>query len=295
MEATLTGDVQSTDGRALPPFSWQFRAPVAGGTGVFDRVDLYPVETAAAPALPEEALPEEALPEDAPPGRLYNYLMRPQSVLDTQAVALGDLDGDGDLDGYVVRNGAPDAVWLNDGTGTLSDGGQALGLANSWAVALGDLDDDGDLDAFVGTYGGADTVWMNQTAQGQAGRFADSGQELGNTDTYAVVLLDVDTDGDLDAVTGSDVGQPNVLWLNDGGLQGGTPGVFIAGQRLGYEPVRALATGDYDGDGDLDLFLGIADNRPNQVWLNEAGIFRRQRAAAWRGGHFRGSHGRSGR
>ncbi len=265
VEATLTGDVQSTDGRTLPAYTWQFRAPVAGGTGVFDRVDLYPVETAAAPASPE----------DAPPGRLYNSsIVRPQSVLDTQAVALGDLDGDGDLDGYVVRNGAPDAVWLNDGTGTFVDGGQALGLARSWAVALGDLDGDGDLDAFVGNYGGADTIWLNQTAQGQAGHFVDSGQNLGSTDTYAVVLLDVDHDGDLDAVTGSDVGQPNVLWLNDGGLQGGTPGTFVAGRtRLGYESVRALATGDFDRDGDLDLFLGIAGNRPNQVWLNEAGVF----------------------
>lgn len=253
--ATLTDAVQSTDGRSLPPFSWQFRAPVAGGTGVFDRVDTYAMEAATSPDF-----------------LTSSGFFLPQSVLDTQAVALGDLDGDGDLDALVVRNGAPGAVWLNDGTGSFSDSGQVLGPMNSWAVALGDLDGDGDLDAFVGNYGGGDTIWLNQTAQGAAAQFVESSQHLGSTDTYAVALLDVDYDGDLDAVTGSDVGQANRLWLNAGGLQGGTPGTFTnSGERLGYEAVRALATGDFDNDGDLDLFLGIAGDRPNQVWFNSGG------------------------
>lgn len=56
-------------------------------------------------------------------------------------VALGDLDGDGDLDAYLTFiNGAANEIWLNDGTGTFSDSGQSLGGSNDWFVALGDLD-----------------------------------------------------------------------------------------------------------------------------------------------------------
>ena len=44
----------------------------------------------------------------------------------------------------------PNTVWTNDGTGTFSNSGQALGGSRSYSVALGDLDGDGDLDAMAG-------------------------------------------------------------------------------------------------------------------------------------------------
>ena len=48
------------------------------------------------------------------------------------SVALGDLDGDGDLDAWVA-NGSNQAnrVWINDGLGNFADSGQALGSSNS--------------------------------------------------------------------------------------------------------------------------------------------------------------------
>jgi hypothetical protein len=65
-------------------------------------------------------------------------------------VALGDVDGDGDLDAFVANaNGQANKVWVNDGSGDFSDGYQGLGNSDSRAVALGDVDGDGDLDAFV--------------------------------------------------------------------------------------------------------------------------------------------------
>ena len=78
------------------------------------------------------------------------------------SVALGDLDGDGDIDAMVANEGnQPNTVWTNDGTGTFTDSGQALGNSDSYSVALGDLDGDGDLDAMVANDSQPNTVWTN--------------------------------------------------------------------------------------------------------------------------------------
>ena len=52
-------------------------------------------------------------------------------------------------------------MWINDGNGTFTDSGQALGSSKSYGVELGDVDDDGDLDAFVANYGQGNKVWIN--------------------------------------------------------------------------------------------------------------------------------------
>ena len=127
------------------------------------------------------------------------------------SVALGDLDGDGDLDAMVANYGG-NTVWTNDGDGTFTNSGQALGGSNSYAVALGDLDGDGDLDAMVANASfdvEPNTVWINDGN----GNFT-SGQELGNSDSYSVALGDLDADGDLDAMVANINDQPNTVWTN---------------------------------------------------------------------------------
>ena len=128
-------------------------------------------------------------------------------------VALGDVDGDGDLDAWVVNSsGQPNRVWINDGLGNFADNGQALGNSDSFVVALGDLDGDGDLDAWVANLNGqANRVWINDGL----GNFADSGQALGNSNSTDVALGDLDGDGDLDAWV-ANLTQPNRGWINDG-------------------------------------------------------------------------------
>ncbi|MFC2043793.1 FG-GAP-like repeat-containing protein [Chloroflexota bacterium] len=179
-------------------------------------------------------------------------------TLASLGVALGDVDGDGDLDAFMANYGQANKVWLNDSSGDFSDSGQSLGSSDSESVALGDVDGDGDLDAFVANPGQSNRVWMNDGI----GNFTDGGQPLGSSTSEGVALGDVDGDGDLDAFVAND-GQGNKVWMNDG------IGNFIdGGQSLGSSNSSAISLGDVDGDGDLDAFVVNYNNQGNTVWLN---------------------------
>jgi hypothetical protein len=196
-----------------------------------------------------------------------------------RAAALGDLDGDGDLDLFAAviaprqgRNRDPaDRVLVNDGSGNFTDSGQRLGETDSTAVSLGDLDGDGDLDALVGTGRGA-MVWINQggTQDGQDGTFALSGQKISGGQTRAVFLSDLDGDGDLDALIAGR--RQAAIWWNDG-----QPAFTRSGQRFRYSRRHGLAIGDFNGDGRPDIFAAEY-SRDYRVWFNQGdGTFRAAR------------------
>ncbi|MDY7077499.1 MAG: VCBS repeat-containing protein [Chloroflexota bacterium] len=193
-----------------------------------------------------------------------------------RAAALGDLDGDGDLDLFTAviaprqgRNRDPaDRVLFNDGSGNFTDSGQRLGETDSTAVALGDLDGDGDLDALVGT-GMGSVVWINQgeTQGGQNGAFALSGQKISGGQTTAVFLSDLDGDGDLDALVGGR--RQATIWWNDG-----QAAFTQSSQRFRYSKKHGLAIGDFNSDGQPDIFAG-AHSEAYSVWFNQGdGTFR---------------------
>jgi uncharacterized repeat protein (TIGR01451 family) len=181
-------------------------------------------------------------------------------------VALGDVDGDGDLDAVVANvMDNPQLVYLNDGAGgfTLHPGDPAFGLGESLAVSLGDLDGDGDLDALVANGdGAAQDVYLNDGD----GAFAahPSAPTFGTGDSRGVALGDVDDDGDLDALVANALGVPQDVYLNDGS------GAFTAhpiSPTFGAGASTAIALGDLDGDGDLDAV--VADGGTQDVYLND--------------------------
>ena len=136
---------------------------------------------------------------------------------------------------------------------------------NTDAIAVADLDGDGDVDVFVAcgvwNQGVANRVYLNQGD----GTFVDSGQRMGNLNSFGVALADLDHDGDQDAFVANGAysgGNPNKVWLNDG------QGSFTdSGQNLGHNNTGSVALADLDGDGDLDAF---ACNHP--IWQNNHNV-----------------------
>jgi len=238
---------------------------------------------------------------DGRPDGLQTGHILPLDFLDGRPIrqaALGDLDGDGDLDIFAavgkptmgnIRSLA-DLILLNDGTGRLEPLDLPLAHADSTSVALGDVNGDGRLDALVGTDGGAQ-LWINQGNETDSGRpvfvageasFAakrtiwDSVQAslsaaanqlfglylpYGSTRTKAVFLTDLDGDGDQDALIARIWGAE--VWWNDG------QGTFQRSElRFEYEEDTGVAVGDFDGDGDQDIFMGGNGDR-YQIWWND--------------------------
>jgi hypothetical protein len=158
--------------------------------------------------------------------------------------------------------------------GADSNSRRCLGEGRVRSAALGDLNGNGAVDVFLANsttsnvendynykHNTPNSVWLND---GQ-GNMSDSGQQLGQAESTAVALGDLNGNGFPDAVVGNR--GPDEIWFNDG--QGNFSG---SGQQLGSGLTRSVFLFDLDGDGDLDVF--VAGETAGRAWLNDgAGRF----------------------
>jgi hypothetical protein len=178
------------------------------------------------------------------------------------APAFGDVDGDGLPD--LVLGTWRDALLYYRNAGTkrlpkfvLADSALVRLTRGSYATpALADLDGDGDLDLLVGESSGTINFYRNDGSR-TAPHYvlvSDTYEGIDVGRRSAPTLVDLDGDGLLDLVIGTEAGPP-VAYRNRGTRRAPR---FVAdgGFTLPLAPLSSPTFADLDGDGDPDLFAG---------------------------------------
>ena len=217
-------------------------------------------------------------------------------------VAVGDVEGDGDLDVYVANFG-PDRLYRNEGDGTFADVTAAAGVdVPGWSTSVSFFDPDGDgqLDLWVVRYvrddgfkrctdasgrpdycnpkalpPERDVFLANRTDRANRGgwSFEDASEAAGLFGVapaagLGVVSFDADRDGRQDVVVAND-GYANHVWLYQGG---GTFREAAAELGAAYDANGAAEAGmgivaaDLAGRGRLDLFLTHLSGETNTLY-----------------------------
>ena len=202
-------------------------------------------------------------------------------------VISGDLDDDGWLDIYVANDSRPNFFFHNQGDGTFSEAALMSGVALSqegrqqagMGVDLGDYDNDGWLDIFVTNFsheanalyqGGPELVFTDVSFG--VGLGGSSLSYLG----WGTGLVDLDNDGWLDIFVanghiykevdthpqfGTAYAQTKQFFRNEKGRCFREVTRESGGPLLRKTSSRGVAFGDFDDDGDVDIFVVNMDER----------------------------------
>jgi hypothetical protein len=225
-------------------------------------------------------------------------------------VAAGDVDNDGCIDLYLTYFGR-NQLYRNNCNGTFADLSRASGTGGSgWAVssAFVDFDRDGWLDLFVGNYlnysfdrhvrcageSGLPDYCPPERYRPQPsrlyrnlgnGRFEDvtarSGVARAFGPTLGVSTADVNGDGWIDIFVANDQ-QDNQLWINqrDGTFKDTALAAGAAvGEAGNVKANMGVDAGDFDNDGDEDLFITELAGQGSTLYVNDGtGFFEEQSA-----------------
>ena len=210
-----------------------------------------------------------------------------QDKLYGMGVIGGDYDRDGDVDIYVANDTGANFLYQNQGDGTFADIGWMIGAAydesgeaqGCMGIAYGDYDNDLYQDILVTNFWEqTNTLYHNDrgTFFSDLSFDAGVGKESFQFLAWGTEFFDYDNDGDKDlfvanghlfpqldrANLGTSYAQTNQLFENLG------DGTFVevsqlAGAGLEIKKVsRGASFGDYDDDGDLDIFVLNINDRP---------------------------------
>lgn len=173
------------------------------------------------------------------------------------AVAVADLDEDGDLDAAVTTTDGVQIYQQDAGT-----------LAYEWTVPveagrdleLADVSGDGLADLVVNTKDSVEIWWQI------AGDFmwSPTGHVLATSGQVEVEVADVTGDGRADLVTAE--GRTVVVRAQQADQSFAAPVSYASGGVDGWDTVNGLAVGDVDTDGRADVHVSVGGNSPN-AWV----------------------------
>jgi tetratricopeptide (TPR) repeat protein len=213
-----------------------------------------------------------------------------QKVAFTKAAVWGDYDNDGFPDLYVSNYGQPNFLYHNNRDGTFTDVARALGVEKpifSFPTWFFDYDNDGCLDLFVSSYVqsvaeiAAEYLKLPVHAETMKlyrnncrGGFEDVTRQVG-LDRVSMAMGsnfgDIDNDGFLDFYLGTGSPSygalvPNLLFRNQDGKR--FVDITVQSGTGHLQKGHGIAFGDFDGDGDQDIFLHVGGAAPGDTYSN---------------------------
>ena len=181
-------------------------------------------------------------------------------------VAWGDYDDDGDPDLYLSVSGGANKLFGNDGgtftdvsASPVNDGGAGRGVA--WA----DYDNDGDLDLYQAKTSAPNPNEFYRNDGGGVFTALTSSVLEDVANGHGIGWTDYNNDGNLDLFL-ANLGTPNRLFDNDG--TGKFKPVEVGAGLPDGGNSRGTAFADYDGDGDMDLYVVNGTGTPNRLYRN---------------------------
>jgi hypothetical protein len=178
---------------------------------------------------------------------------------------LADLDRDGDLDVLACSLVDDEIVWFaNNGLGSFTQQPFISTVANNVVdVEVADVDRDGDLDVLAAERNDNEMTWFENRLDEISNDFGPEQQIFSTSTPTGFQVADIDGDGDMDVLSGSQAGP--IAWYPN---TNGTFGVQIV-ITDGGSPAD-ISVGDVDGDGDLDV-IGDKQNADRIEWHENLG------------------------
>jgi hypothetical protein len=199
-----------------------------------------------------------------------------RDIRDSDGAVWVDYNNDGFDDLYVVNREQDNKFYRNNKNGTFTEISGDIGLNNTGIgknCVWGDIDNDGDFDVYIVNIG-ANNLYINNNGVNFSDKSVEKNVKYTSNgwESWDASFEDFNGDGSIDLFTvgGSESGQDaTTLFINSGAPYRYVFGDFTVTSGLSGKPLIATscAVGDYDNDGDPDIF--ITTNSENVLFKNQ--------------------------